>query len=202
MKLLIPLLTLLILFNPFNISFTYAIEVGQVAPSFEIKSANGKLVKLKELRGKIVVLEWLNHGCPFIKKHYRSGNMQALQKKYSQQGVVWLSVISSAKGKQGYSDPDKAKEDRKKYGAYATHILLDTDGKVGMKYGAKTTPHMFVIDKDGILAYQGAIDSIASANMDDIKSATNYVAAAVSALIQQKDVEVAKTRPYGCSVKY
>ena len=193
---------LILLFCFLNISLVNAVEVGQVAPSFELRSANGKLIKLKELRGKIVVLEWLNHGCPFIKKHYFSGNMQAMQKKYTQQGVVWLSVISSAKGKQGYSDPDKAKEDRKKLSSFASHILLDTNGKVGMKYEAKTTPHMFVINKDGILSYQGAIDSIASVNVQDIKSATNYVAAALNALIQQKDVEVAKTKPYGCSVKY
>lgn len=193
---------LILMLNFLFIYGVYSVEVGQPAPSFEVKSANGKMINLKELRGKIVVLEWLNHGCPFIKKHYNSGNMQNLQKKYTNKDVIWLSVISSAKGKQGYSDADKAKEDRKKHGSFATHILLDTDGKVGTKFGALTTPHMFILDKEGQIAYQGAIDSVASANADDIANATNYVADALDALLQQNPIVKAKTRPYGCSVKY
>lgn len=193
---------LIIILSIFFTLSAFSVEIGKQVPSFSIRAADGKQVNIKDFRGKLVVLEWLNHGCPFIKKHYQSGNMQMIQKKYTEQDVIWLSVISSAKGKQGYSDADKAKEDKNKYGSFASHVLLDHDGKVGKNYGAKTTPHMYVVDRKGHLAYEGAIDSIASANKDDVKNATNYVAAALDLLLQNKDVKTAKTRPYGCSVKY
>jgi thioredoxin-related protein len=180
----------------------YAAKVGEMAPEFKGTTANDKELSLKELRGKVVVLEWLNHGCPFVKKHYGSGNMQKLQQKYVAEDVVWVSIISSAPGKQGYSDPDKAKEDKKKHGSKATYIVLDKDGRIGQKYEAKTTPHMFIVNKKGELVYEGAIDSISSADPGDISEAKNYVALALDALKQKQEVTPAKTRPYGCSVKY
>lgn len=173
-----------------------------MAPDFSMSSSEGKKIQLKDLKGKVVVLEWLNHGCPFVRKHYDSGNMQAIQKQFTDQGVVWLSIISSAPGKQGYSTPEKANEDRKKYKSLATHILIDKSGTVGRKYTAKVTPHMFIINKDGEIAYDGAIDSIASADPEDIKKAQPYVVEALNSLTKSRDVKVKSSRPYGCSIKY
>jgi peroxiredoxin len=173
-----------------------------VAPGFTLKDLDGNEHSLSDFKGKIVVLEWTNFGCPFVKKHYGPGNMQALQEKYTGKGVVWLTVCSSAPGKQGYFKmedwPAKAAEMK----MAATAVLPDPDGKVGKLYGAKTTPHMFVIDEDGGIAYQGAIDDNRSWDPKTIKGATNYVAEALDALLAGEEVKTAKTNPYGCSVKY
>lgn len=179
-----------------------SVENGAMAPDFTLKSASGKEVKLSDYKGKTVVLEWLNHGCPFVKKHYVSGNMQELQKKYTDKGIVWLSVISSAEGKQGYVDAKGATQDKATHKSYATDILLDSKGTVGGMYEAKTTPHMFIVDASGKLVYQGAIDSVASTDTNDVAKADNYVAQALDSMLANKPVKVAKTKSYGCSVKY
>jgi peroxiredoxin len=180
----------------------FALETGKAAPDFTAKASNGKTVKLSDYKGKTVVLEWLNYGCPFVKKHYESKNMQNLQKKYTGDGVVWLSVISSAPGKQGHADAKQAEADRAAHGSNATAILLDEKGEVGKAYGAATTPHMYVIDKSGKLVYQGAIDDKASTDLADVKTATNYVSAALDATKAGKPVAVSQTKAYGCGVKY
>lgn len=182
----------------------FAIETGKPAPDFTAKASNGKTVKLSDYKGKIVVLEWLNYGCPFVKKHYDSKNMQSLQKKYTGSGVVWLSVISSAPGKQGHADAKQAEADRAAQGSSATAILLDPKGEVGKAYGAMTTPHMYVIDKAGKLVYQGAIDDKNTTDLADVKTATNYVSAALDSItsVPPKPVAVAQTKAYGCNVKY
>jgi peroxiredoxin len=179
-----------------------ALENGAIAPDFSLMAASGKLISLKEFKGKTVVLEWTNHGCPFVRKHYDSGNMQALQKKYSQKGIIWLSIISSAEGKQGYVKPEEALSDKKKFNSLATDVLLDPKGVTGMMYEAKTTPHMFIINKEGKLVYQGAIDSINSTDSHDVKNAENYIEKALDSILGNKPIKVAKTKSYGCSVKY
>lgn len=178
------------------------VTIGEKAPDFTLPAADGGEKSLSSFAGKIVVLEWHNKGCPFVKKHYGSGNMQALQKEYTGKDVVWLSINSSAEGKQGYETAAEALETVKAEGASPTHVLLDPKGTVGKQYGAATTPHMYVIDKDGKLAYAGAIDDNASAEPEDAKTAKNYVRAAVDALQAGKPVEVASTKSYGCGVKY
>lgn len=177
-------------------------EVGKTAPDFELTDARGKTVKLGQFKGKLVVLEWFNHGCPFVKKHYESGNMQALQKAYTAKGVVWLAICSSAKDKQGYAsgaDQLKAMQDKK---AAPSFVLIDETGKVGKLYGAKTTPHMFIIGKDGNLAYAGAIDDKETFDAADVKTAKNFVKVALDEMLQGKKPSVATTHSYGCSVKY
>jgi len=176
--------------------------IGQKAPSFKLQNEMGEEVSLSDFKDKIVILEWLNYGCPFIQKHYKSQNMQNTQKELVSKDTVWLSIISSAKGKQGYVTATEAREDKNKYNSNASHILLDTKGEVGRAYAAKTTPHMFIIGKDGKVRYEGAIDSIASADQADVKKATNYVIAATKALKTNAKILVEKSRAYGCSVKY
>jgi peroxiredoxin len=177
-------------------------KVGDPAPSFSLVDTNGKSHTLGDFKGKVVVLEWLNHDCPFVKKHYDSGNMPALQARYTAKGVVWLSINSSAPGKQGNYAPDKANELSREKKSGATYVLLDPDGTVGRLYGAKTTPHMYVIDASGVLRYDGAIDSVSSTDQDDIPGATNYVAAAIDAVMAGKAVDPSVTQAYGCGVKY
>tara|TARA_B100000427_G_scaffold95770_1_gene78872 strand:+ start:65 stop:709 length:645 start_codon:yes stop_codon:yes gene_type:complete len=172
------------------------------APLFTAVDSNGVKHKLADYRGKIVVLEWKNHLCPFVVKHYKSGNMQQIQENLTKQGVVWLSIISSAKGKQGYVSGDECNEIIKQEGSKATAVLFDPDGTIGKQYAAKTTPHMFVIDVNGDIVYEGAIDSIRSADSRDIKKATNYVVSAINNLIKQKPIEPSQTAAYGCSIKY
>jgi peroxiredoxin len=175
---------------------------GKAAPDFTAVDSNGKSHKLSDFKGKTVVLEWTNDGCPYVRKHYGSGNMQALQKDAGDKGVVWLSVISSAKGEQGHVDgsgANKLTADRK---AVPAAVLLDPQGTFGQAYGAKTTPHMYVIDKDGKLVYNGAIDDKPTSNTADIKGARNYLTEALTAVADGKPVQVATTRAYGCSVKY
>lgn len=178
------------------------IEVNQAAPGFTLKDTLGIDHALSALKGKFVVLEWTNHDCPFVKKHYDSGNMQKLQKAYIEKGVVWLSVNSSAEGKQGNYTPEKWNELNKEKGVAATAVLLDPDGTVGKMYGAKTTPHMFVISPEGVLIYKGAIDDKPSVDPESLKDAKNYVAAALDAAMAGKPVETPATQAYGCSVKY
>jgi peroxiredoxin len=179
-----------------------AIENGQPAPDFSLQDIQGKPMTLGQLRGKFVVLEWINHGCPFVKKHYDSGNMQALQKEVTAKGVLWMSICSSAEGKQGHMKPSEWRKVAKEKGGAATSILLDDWGKVGTRYGAKTTPHMFVIDPNGILIYQGAIDDTPSADAEDVKGAVNYVRSALNEALEGKPVSTPTTKPYGCGVKY
>jgi peroxiredoxin len=176
--------------------------VGHPAPAFELEDADGNARSLADSKGKVVVLEWWNYECPFVGKHYGSGNMQKLQKKWTAKGVVWLTVSSSAPGKQGYVDGAHAKAVMKEKGGAPTAILLDHDGTVGRLYGAKTTPHMFVIDSKGTLVYEGGIDDKPSTDVADIATATNYVDAALTEVTAGQPVMTATSRPYGCSVKY
>lgn len=179
-----------------------AAVIGKPAPPIELRDSDGKTVRLDAFRGKFVVLEWVNSQCPFVRKHYGSENMQKLQQKYTEEGVVWLSICSSAPGKQGYVTGQAANEWVKEAGAAPTRFLLDPKGTVGKAYGAKTTPHMFVINPKGRLIYNGAIDDKPSTNQADVPTAKNYVVAALDAAMSGKEVESAATQPYGCSVKY
>jgi len=178
-------------------------KLNEPSPDFKLLDSNGKEHTLSEYKGKLVVLEWVNFGCPFVRKHYNSGHMQKLQNLYTAKDVVWLSICSSAEGKQGYMGSNEeinaklAEEDHK-----ATAYLIDSNGDVGRLYGAKTTPHMFVIDKNGILVYDGAIDNKPSTNLDDIAIADNYVVDVLDQLLAGKSVEARRTSSYGCSVKY
>jgi peroxiredoxin len=179
-----------------------ALQVGQNAPDFSLKDTNGKTQKLSSYRGKYVVLEWYQPDCPFVRKHYGSGNMQKLQKEYTAKGVVWLSIDSSAPGQEGNYDAAKLNAFAARDGAARTALMIDSDGKVGHLYGAKTTPDMYVIDPSGRLIYQGAIDNKRSTDVADVNTATNYVEAALDAALSGKSVATAATAPYGCSVKY
>ncbi len=176
--------------------------IGEPAPAFKGMDTNGVQHELSDFKGKIVVLEWTNHECPYVKKHYDSGNMQSLQKEAVDMGVVWLSVASSAAGKQGQVDNATANHVMSEVGSNATARIQDPSGAIGHLYEAKTTPHMFVIDKEGTLAYAGAIDSDNSFKPSAIEGATNYVREAIHALEKGEGVTVPSTQPYGCSVKY
>ncbi len=177
--------------------------VGKAAPDFTTTDIDGKSVKLSDLKGKIVVLEWNNPECPFVVKHYDSKNMQKIQAEATAKpDVVWLSVNSSAEGLQGHMTAAQAKEYVTKQDAKPSHYILDSKGEIGKLYQAKTTPHMFVIDKEGVLAYAGAIDNDPSPRQGGIATAQNYVLAAVNALAEGKKIEVATSQPYGCGVKY
>ncbi|OGV41163.1 MAG: alkyl hydroperoxide reductase [Lentisphaerae bacterium GWF2_57_35] len=176
--------------------------IGQPAPDFALTDTMGQAHTLSGLKGKYVVLEWTNYDCPFVKKHYRTGNMQKLQKKYVEKGVVWLSINSSAPGKQGHYPPEQWNESIKEHSSASTAVLLDPDGKVGKLYGAKTTPHMFVINPEGVLVYKGAIDDKPSFDAETVKTATNYVELALDAAMAGKPVATPETQAYGCSVKY
>jgi len=177
-------------------------RVGQSAPNFTATDSNGKSHQLSDFKGKTVVMEWTNHQCPFVRKHYESSNMQKLQKQATGKGVVWLSVVSSAPGNQGFVDGKKANDLSKSRSASPTAVLIDADGKLGRLYSARTTPHMFVIAPNGTLAYMGAIDSNPSSKPGDISGAKNYVTSAVDAVLKGQKVDPAVTQPYGCSVKY
>jgi hypothetical protein len=177
-------------------------RVGGPAPDFVGTDTHGKTVALKDLRGRIVVLEWSNNQCPFVGKHYRSGNMQSLQKEATRQGVVWLTILSSAPGEQGNVTATQADELTHSRGAAPTAVILDPAGTIGRAYDARTTPHMFVIDKAGTLAYMGGIDDRPTTDVADIPIAKNYVRLALDAVASGKPVQDPVTRPYGCSVKY
>jgi peroxiredoxin len=176
--------------------------VGTTAPGFSATDSHGKTVSLADYKGKYVVLEWFNPECPFVKKHYGSGNMQKLQENFTSKGVTWLTIDSSAPGKEGSLKPDEANKTIEKWKVHSSALLLDSDGKVGKAYGAKNTPHMFVINPEGKIVYEGAIDSKASPNPDDIPSSTNYVKVALDESMAGKQVSTPSSRPYGCSVKY
>ena len=180
----------------------YAVRVGNAAPDFTGTDSNGKTHKLSDYRGKYVVLEWTNNGCPYTQKHYESGNMQALQKEWTDKGVVWLTVLSSAPGEQGYMTALQENAYVGKERAAPTAAILDSTGTIGHAYEAKTTPHMFVIDPSGKLIYAGAIDDHATTDPEDIKSSKNYVSDALNESMAGKTVATSYTRPYGCSVKY
>jgi len=174
---------------------------GLPAPGFTLTDLSGKAVNLADYKGRTVVLEWHNFACPFVQKHYRSGNMQSLQKKYGND-VVWLAVNSTAKTAYDYMEPATVSKQLKDFGAQPARYLMDDQGKVGLSYGAKTTPHMYVIDASGKVVYNGAIDDRKSTDVADVKGAKNYVAAALDELKAGKPVSVASTTPYGCSVHY
>jgi peroxiredoxin len=176
--------------------------VNQQAPNFTLTAADGETHSLSDFQGKYVVLEWLNYGCPFVQKHYQSGNMQQLQKTYTEKDIVWLSIVSSAEGKQGYYPPNEMLEQKKKHDGEMTAILMDTSGKVGRAYGAQVTPHMYVINPEGQLIYKGGIDDKPTTDTADIEGATNYVQLALDQAMNGGEVEVQTARPYGCTVKY
>ncbi len=178
------------------------VKTGGPAPDFTLSDTGGKSHSLSGFKGKFVVLEWLNHDCPFVQKHYGSGNMQSLQKEFTGNGVIWLSINSSSEGQQGQYSPQEADELTRQTGAAPTAVLLDSDGKVGRRYGARTTPHMFIINPDGVLIYQGAIDDKASTDPEDIPDSKNYVKAALSEAMSGQPVTTPTTKSYGCSVKY
>lgn len=197
MKILVLIVTL------FAAATSFAeVKVDAPAPVFAEKDQTGKEHTLAGYKGKWVVLEWYNEDCPYVRKHYGAQNMQKLQKTYADKGVVWLTVATSAQGQQGYIDPKTAADHIKKAGINATALLLDADGTMGKAYGAKTTPHMFVINPEGKVVYAGAIDSNDSADSKTIAKATNYVAAALDAGMNGKPIAQKTSKPYGCSVKY
>jgi len=175
---------------------------GSAAPDFSVSDSKGKTQSVSQYKGKYVVLEWFNPECPFVKKHYGSGNMQKLQEEFTGKGVVWLSVDSSAPGKEGNLTPELAEKKMAEWKTHSTALLLDQDGKAGQAYGAKNTPHMFVINPDGKVIYAGAIDSKATPNPADIPTSTNYVKAALDESMAGNSVTTSSSRPYGCSVKY
>ena len=177
-------------------------EVGQPAPAFTLTDSNGQSHNLADFKGKFVVLEWLNHGCPFVKKHYDSNNMQKLQKEYTGKDVVWLSIVSSAPGKQGHMSPAETNQAKEEKGSAATAVLLDEDGTVGQLYGAKVTPELYVINPEGNLIYAGAIDDKKSVDPADVEGATNYVKRTLDEALAGQPVSTPRTEPYGCSVKY
>jgi peroxiredoxin len=177
-------------------------RIGAQAPTFTLTDSNSRAVSLADFKGKTVVLEWTSDDCPYVGKHYRGNNMQALQKKWTGQGVVWLSVISSAPGMPGHVSPQQANKLTVDRGAAPTAVLLDPTGTVGRAYGARTTPHMYVIDGEGALVYMGGIDDQPTARLEDLKTARNFVDAALSEIAQGKPVSVTASRAYGCSIKY
>jgi peroxiredoxin len=179
-----------------------ALQIGEPAPEFSGTDTSGRQHALSDFRGKPVVLEWTNHDCPYVRKHYNSGNMQQQQQAATEQGAVWLSIISSAPGKQGHVTPAQADALTVERNAMPSAVIIDESGDIGRLYDARTTPHMYIIDADGRLAYMGGIDSIASADPADIAKATQYVPQALAQVMQGEPVAASVTRPYGCSVKY
>ena len=179
-----------------------AAKVGEAALEFKGIASDGKMIRLSDYQGKYVVLEWHNNGCPFVGKHYNSGNMQRLQKQWTSQGVVWLTILSSAPGKQGYVTANEENDYLAKMQATPTAALLDPTGQIGRLYEAKTSPQMVVINSQGIMIYSGAIDDKPTTDLQDVPHATNYVSLALEQAMAGKPVETAATRPYGCSVKY
>jgi peroxiredoxin len=198
MKRAFGLLNLLLLLS----AFSFAAKVGEAAPDFTATDSNGQPQKLSSYRGKYVVLEWHNQGCPYTRKHYETGNMQKLQKEWTAKGVVWLSVISSAPGKQGYVTASEENDYLKRTNSAPTAVLLDPKGDLGRMYGAKTTPHMYIIDPQGTLIYNGAIDDRPTSDQADVAGAKNYVSQALDEATSGKAVSTASTTPYGCTVKY
>ena len=180
----------------------WAAKVGEAAPDFTGTASSGQTIHLSDYHGKYVVLEWHNNGCTFVGKHYKSGNMQKLEKEWTARGVVWLTMESSAPGKQGYVTASEENDYLAKVQASPTAALLDSMGTIGHLYDAKTSPHMFVVNPQGILIYDGAIDDKPTTDVGDVSGATNYVSLALEQSMAGKPVATAATRPYGCSVKY
>jgi peroxiredoxin len=196
------ILTALAIFVARAIYATEVPPVGSSAPDFSLTDAKGKAHSLSEYKGKYVVLEWFNPECPFVKKHYGSGNMQKLQEDYTGKGVVWLTIDSSAPGTEGNLTPEQAQKKITEWKTRQTALLLDPEGKAGRAYGAKNTPDMIVINPEGKIVYEGAIDSKATPNPADISNSTNYVKVALDESMAGKSVSTSSTKPYGCSVKY
>ena len=197
--------TLLLAFSSLVATTLFAADsppVGTAAPDFSLADASGKTHSLSQYKGKYVVLEWFNPECPFVKKHYGSGNMQKLQGEYTGKGVVWLTIDSNAPGSEGNLSPDAASKVMTGWKTRQTALLLDPEGKAGRAYGAKNTPNMVVIDPEGKIVYEGAIDSKATPNPADIPNSTNYVKAALDESLEGKPITTSTTKPYGCSVKY
>ena len=180
----------------------WAAKIGEPAPNFTGTTSSGQTIHLSDYRDKYVVLEWHNNGCPFVGKHYNSGNMQRLQKQWTSRGVVWLTIESSAPGKQGYVTATEENNYLAKVQASPTAALLDPTGAIGHLYDAKTSPHMFVVNPQGMLIYDGAIDDKPTTDVSDVPGATNYVSLALDQAMAGKPVATPVTRPYGCSVKY
>ena len=198
-RILSTLVLAVVIFAPAG---AYAVKVGDPAPGFTGTDSNGKTQTLSEYKGKYVVLEWSNRDCPYTRKHYTSGNMQSLQKEWTAKGVIWLTILSSAPGHQGYVTASEENAQLAKMHAEPTAAILDPTGAIGHEYDAKTTPNMFVIDPSGKLIYAGAIDDHATPDVDDIKVSKNYVSEALSQAMAGGTVATSYTRPYGCSVKY
>jgi len=188
------------------IGFTGTVQatpaVGQQAPEFSLSDTSGKTVRLSDYRGKHVVLEWVNPGCPYVRKHYNSANMQGTQKEVAGKGVVWLAINSTSESHPDYLAPAQLARWMAGQNAVPSNTLMDEDGAVGKAYGARTTPHMYIVNPVGVLVYAGGIDSIPSARADDIKTAVNYVKQSIEDSLAGKPLRNAVTRPYGCSVKY
>lgn len=195
-------LILSVAFAPPAIAQSSQAVIGEEAPDFALEDTDGTTHRLSEYEGQFVVLEWLNFGCPFVGKHYDSGNMQQLQETYTDDGVVWLSIVSSAPGTQGYYPPEEMKEQKEAHDGNMTAILLDSSGEVGKKYGAKVTPHMYIINPEGTLLYKGGIDDKPTTDVADIEDATNYVKNALDEAMSGEEVGVKTSQPYGCTVKY
>jgi len=202
MKTKIAVRIILALVAAFALETVWAARVGERAPDFTATDTNGKPQTLSQYAGKYVVLEWHNRGCPYTQKHYNSGNMQRLQREWRDRGVIWLTVISSAPGKQGYVTADQENAYLKEINAAPTAVLLDPTGALGHLYDAKTTPHIFIINPQGVLIYNGAIDDHATTDQADIAHSKNYVQAALTEALAGKPVTDPTSRPYGCSVKY
>ena len=177
-------------------------RLGAAAPPFTLPDSNGKTVSLADFKGKTVVLEWTNHECPYVRKHYGGNNMQALQKKWTAQGIIWLTLISSHPGAQGFVHGLEANKLTEERGAAPTAVLLDPNGGVGRSYGAQVTPHMYVITGDGTLVYMGGIDDKPTTRLEDLKTANNFVDAALNELVAGKTVSIKTSRAYGCTIKY
>jgi len=192
----------LVLINMASVTDRNGAVVGEAAPDFSVVDAYGNTHSLSDYAGQYVILEWLNHDCPFVRKHYDGNNMQELQKKYTDQGVAWLSVISSAPGSQGYLEPEGAQKITGEKNASPTAVLLDPDGSMGRAYDARVTPHMYIINPDGILEYNGAIDDRPTPRASDLEGARNFVVEAMDALMNGGEIAVRTNTPYGCAVRY
>jgi len=200
MKTMRAIFVLMILIVP---GFAWAqVTIGAPAPDFTLVDSNGMEQSLSDFQGQRVVLEWTNHGCPYVGKHYSTGNMQSLQQDATESGVIWLSIISSAPGRQGFVSGDEANNLTASRGAYPSAVLFDPEGTVGHAYDARTTPGMYVIDEGGVLRYQGAIDDRPTSRHASVEGATNYVRLALADLDAGRDVEIPETTQYGCSIKY
>ena len=179
-----------------------AARVGQPAPDFSLPDTGGKAVRPADFRGRFVVLEWTNPGCPFVRKHYESGNMGATQKLARDQGVAWLAINSTETASGDYLEPPRLADWLKQHQGVPTAVLMDPEGTTGRAYDAKTTPHLYIVDPQGMLVYAGGIDSIASARVSDIEKATNHVKAALADIAAKRPIAQAVTKPYGCTIKY